>query len=191
MPVSRNREASKLARRVSERRRARKLNFLIQLSNSPQASGRSLAADGARVVLRHAALGMKRAQGRPGADLAHGPPAEKKAGGSHHRFGRDIPVFPARWLSGLYVISPGTGLIAPVIRAVRNAPSQTWPQHREARTTRLHRPRHVVRLRETRCDMSRPSHPASRVVTIAIRPSCRGGTTWMKPLIWGPSQELF
>jgi hypothetical protein len=63
---------------VSERRRARKLNFLIQLSNRPQACGRSLAADGARVVLWHAALGMKRAQGRPGADLAHGPPAEKK-----------------------------------------------------------------------------------------------------------------
>jgi len=38
----------------------------------------------------------ERAQGRPGADLAHGPPAEKKAGGSHHRFGRDIPAFPAR-----------------------------------------------------------------------------------------------
>jgi hypothetical protein len=29
----------------------------------------------------------KRAQGRQGADRTHGPPATKKAGGSHHRFG--------------------------------------------------------------------------------------------------------
>jgi len=29
----------------------------------------------------------RRAQGRPGVGLAHGPPAERKAGGSHHRFG--------------------------------------------------------------------------------------------------------
>jgi len=27
-----------------------------------------------------------------------------------------------------------------------------------------------------RCDMPRPSHPTPRVVTIAMRPSCRGGT---------------
>jgi hypothetical protein len=26
----------------------------------------------------------------------------------------DIPTLPARWLYGLYVISPGTGFIAPV-----------------------------------------------------------------------------
>jgi hypothetical protein len=30
----------------------------------------------------------KRAQGMPGDDLTHGPPATRKAGGSHHRFGR-------------------------------------------------------------------------------------------------------
>jgi hypothetical protein len=34
------------------------------------------------------------------------------------------------------VISPGTGLIAPVIRML--VAPQTWPQHREARTTRFH-----------------------------------------------------
>ncbi len=31
---------------------------------------------------------IERAQGRPGARRPHGPPATKKAGGSHHRFGR-------------------------------------------------------------------------------------------------------
>jgi hypothetical protein len=30
----------------------------------------------------------KRAQGMPGDGLTHGPPATKKAGGSHHRFSR-------------------------------------------------------------------------------------------------------
>jgi hypothetical protein len=31
---------------------------------------------------------MKRVQGMPGDGLTHGPPATKKAGGSHHRLGR-------------------------------------------------------------------------------------------------------
>jgi hypothetical protein len=32
----------------------------------------------------------KRAQGMPGDGLTHGPPAEKKAGGSNHRFSQII-----------------------------------------------------------------------------------------------------
>jgi hypothetical protein len=32
----------------------------------------------------------RRAQGMPGEGLTHGPPATKKAGGSHHRFSRII-----------------------------------------------------------------------------------------------------
>ncbi len=55
----------------------------------------------------------------PGAGRTHGPPAEKNAGGRYHRFSRDIPAFPARWFSGLYVLSPGTGCLAPVTRATR------------------------------------------------------------------------
>jgi hypothetical protein len=65
-------------------------------------------------------LDYERAQGRPGACRPHGPPAEKKAGGSHHRFGQDIPALPARVVYGLYALSSGTGFIAPVI-ARRNA----------------------------------------------------------------------
>jgi hypothetical protein len=37
----------------------------------------------------HAALEAKRAQGMPDAGRTHGPPATKKAGGSHHRQGRN------------------------------------------------------------------------------------------------------
>src|SRR5689334_10179822 len=41
-----------------------------------------------RVVRQFADPRSTRAQGRPGAGRTHGPPATKKAGGSHHRFGR-------------------------------------------------------------------------------------------------------
>jgi hypothetical protein len=43
---------------------------------------------------------------------------QKKSTRQNHRFGRDIPAFPARWLYGLYAISPGTGSLAPVARAL-------------------------------------------------------------------------
>ena len=54
----------------------------------------------------------KRAQGMPGDGLTHGPPATKKAGGSHHRCRRS-PAFPARWFTAYIAISPGTGLSCP------------------------------------------------------------------------------
>jgi len=56
----------------------------------------SRGANRARVMQR-TALESRRAQGRPGAGRARGPPANKKAGGRHHRSGRSIPAFPARW----------------------------------------------------------------------------------------------
>jgi hypothetical protein len=53
----------------------------------------------------------------PGEGLTHGPPAEKNAGGSHHRFSRSTGI-PRAMFDDLYVISPGTGLIAPVARVL-------------------------------------------------------------------------
>ena len=44
---------------------------------------------------------------------------KKNARGGYHRFGQDIPAFPARWLYGLYALSPGTGCFAPVARDAR------------------------------------------------------------------------
>jgi hypothetical protein len=58
-------------------------------------------------LCNQATLINRRAQGRPGARRPHGPRAKKNARGGHHRFGQDIPAFPARWLYGLYVPSPG------------------------------------------------------------------------------------
>jgi hypothetical protein len=40
----------------------------------------------------------------PDAGRTHGPPATKKAGGSHHRYA-ERPAFPAQWFDGLYVLS--------------------------------------------------------------------------------------
>src|SRR5215831_3463130 len=55
---------------------------------------------------------MKRAQGMPGAGCTHGPPAEKKQAAVTTGQPKQ-PAFPAQWFYGLYVISPGTGLVCP------------------------------------------------------------------------------
>ncbi len=112
-----------------------------------------------RVVRVVSPSSTKRARGMPGAGRTHGPPAKKNAGGRYHRFSRDIPAFPARWLGGLYVLSPGTGCLAPVTNG-SSSPS-AWPQHREARTLRFRRRIGLVRPHDcSRCDPMHPPHPA-------------------------------
>jgi len=61
----------------------------------------------------------------PGAGRPHGPPAAKNAGGRYHRFSRDIPAFPARWVYDLYALSP-----------VRRA---FWPPYRDNALARVAR----------------------------------------------------
>jgi hypothetical protein len=60
----------------------------------------------------------QRARGMPGEGLTHGPRAEKNARGGHHRFSRTSGI-PRAMGYGLYVVSPGTGFLAPVIHADR------------------------------------------------------------------------
>jgi len=56
----------------------------------------------------------------PGEGLTHGPPAERKqAAVTTGSAGQ--PAFPARWLDGLYVLSPGTGLFCPRDRQIITA----------------------------------------------------------------------
>jgi hypothetical protein len=62
---------------------------------------------------------MKKAQRMPGAGRTHGPPAEKNAGGSHHRFSRKHPAFPARWFDGLLRALPGDRLSCPRVATTR------------------------------------------------------------------------
>ena len=91
---------------------------------------------------------------------ARGPPAEKNAGGRNHRFSRTDPAFPARWVNVCSELSPGTGFLAPVTSATRHV-TQAWRQHRDARTTRLERPRADSRLAQQRLTDPRPPLPAS------------------------------
>src|SRR3569833_1145845 len=56
-----------------------------------------------------------------GRALAAPMAACKKARGRHHRFSRDDPAFPARWVYGCSELSPGTGCLAPVTRALVKA----------------------------------------------------------------------
>jgi hypothetical protein len=67
----------------------------------------------ARGMHRRGPHGMERARGMPGAGRTHGPPASKNAGGRNHRFSRDIPAFPARWLERLIRTLPGDRAFLP------------------------------------------------------------------------------
>ena len=96
--------------------------IISTISNSITLSGERASASSrrhrARALLQLPPSRDWRAQGRPGAGRARGLPAEKNAGSSHHRFGRTRPALPARRFYALYVISPGTGCLAPVTRAL-------------------------------------------------------------------------
>src|SRR5215475_6698463 len=115
----------------------------------------------------------------------HGPRAIKKHGeGTTGSAG--YPAFPAQWLYGLYVLSPVTGLSCHRRRAISLAQlglsvGRPGPHDFAVRAS-------TGRLAQKRLMPPRPSHPASRFVTIAIRPSHRGGTARIMPLIWGRRQ---
>ena len=121
----------------------------------------------------------------PGEGLTHGPPAIKKAGGSYHRFSRIIRHSLRDGFNAYSALSLETGLDCPhrpriVTAGLASASGgQDHTPSQSALATLVLR-RHL-----------RPSHPASHVVTIAIRPSCRGGTAHIKHLIWGRGQDIF
>ena len=106
----------------------------------------------------------RRAQGMPGEGPTHGPPAEKSAGGRHHRQSRSTGIPCATVLT--------------LIRSLPGAPA-CWPpwrqcafahcaghQHRGVGTLRLHVRSLAVRPRipRTRC---------GKTTAIAPRPACR------------------
>jgi hypothetical protein len=75
---------------------------------------------------------------------------------------------------GLYALSLGTGVLAPIACAL--VAPQAWHQHRDAGTTRLHRPRCAVRRRTNSSPRHHRVHRISSptLVTIAKRPSSSG-----------------
>src|SRR5690349_6880100 len=106
----------------------------------------------------------------PGEGLTHGPRAVKKARGRNHRFSRIIRHSLRNGFTA-YTYSPREpGFIAPVVRSVRHASElglsvgRPGPYDFAVRIS-------AVRPHDKSCaSLSRPSHPASRFVTIAHTP---------------------
>jgi hypothetical protein len=101
---------------------------------------------------------------------------QQKSTRQNHRLGRDIPAFPARWLGGLYVISPGTGSFAPVARNARREHrdldlSTGGQDHTISPAHQIVRPRKQAHVATRHAH--RIPHPTS--VTTAKRPLLRGG----------------
>ena len=108
--------------------------------------------------------------GKTGRRLAPMVRVQQKSTRQNHRLSRNRPAFPAQWFYGLYALSPVTGLCC------HRRP------HRSSRcelSLSVGRPGphdfavriSAVRPHERSCaSPSRPSHPASRFVTIAHTP---------------------
>jgi len=78
-------------------------------------------------------------------------------------------------LDGLYALSSGTALFAPVV--LRIICRNTWHQHRDARTTRFRRRIGLfVRMTRSRCKPTRPPHPRLNVRDDREAPLLRAGT---------------
>jgi hypothetical protein len=149
-------------------------------------------AEGIRLIvlaaLKHpslasvASLWEQRAQGRPGAGRTHGPPANKKAGGSHHRLGLITRPSLRNGVTAYSALSPETGLSCPRRRAIisRDLTSASGGQDHTPSPSVLAR----SSARQARCDPTRPSHPAPNVRDDREAPSCERGTERMMLLIY-------
>jgi hypothetical protein len=134
---------------------------------------------------------------REGRVLAHthGPPAEQKAGGSHHRYEPNIRPSLRDWFYGLYVISPGTGFLAPVIGVM--------PSHREAMSRSIvanlapaperqdHTTSPSMPACIRRCSLHVHRSPHSTYRDDAYAPLRRGGITQEKHDFWKNEIEIF
>jgi hypothetical protein len=145
-----------------------------KLRSRPRPSARVPAAQSVRVLVGTRPLHSEGA-GNAGCRLAPTVSARKIA--QKARVDPQVqpgqPGIPCTVVYGLLRALLGeTRLCCHRRRRDANASSPTWHLHQGARTTRLRRPR-PCRSSPTH---PRPPHPASRFVTIAIRPSWRGGT---------------
>jgi len=81
----------------------------------------------------------ERARGMPGEGLTHGPPAERKAGGSHHRFSRSTGIPRAMGLRFIRAL-PGDRLCCPrhpqiVVRELDLSTGRSGPHDFTVRTS--------------------------------------------------------
>src|SRR5436189_3106092 len=130
----------------------------------------------ARVLQILCSLFEQRAQGKPGADCARSTVC-KKRNNAHgfDRYSRDIPAFPAQWLYGLYVLSPGKRPFLPPLPAGLTA--NVAPGSRRQDHTISPYAADVSSGERTRLTPQRPSQPAPRSVTIAQNVP-HGGAGW-------------
>ena len=112
-------------------------------SNS-RACRRDPAARGVREMQRRPPSTMMRAQGMPGEGLAHGPPANKNAGGRYHRFSRTSGIPCAAVLTLIRDLLGAPGLLA-TVATTRVTHAIAGHQHRGVRTTRLHVRKRIIR----------------------------------------------
>jgi hypothetical protein len=88
----------------------------------------------------------------------HGPPANKKAGGSHHRYSRLRHSLRNGFTA--YTCSPWRpGLFAPIARSVRHAANLASASGGQDHTTSPSAPAPFVRTKDARASPKRPSHP--------------------------------
>ena len=103
--------------------------------------------------------GRQRAQGRPGAGRTHGPPAAKKAGGSHHRLGRDTRPSLRNGFNGLLRALPGDRAFLPP------SPRGSYPGNLASASgcqDHTTSPSAIVSFVRATCALT-PSHPALNV----------------------------
>jgi len=155
-------------------------------------ASRSRGANRVRVVGETAPSTSRRAQGMPGAGRNPWPASNKKSWRQLPQVQPNHPGIPCAMVLTLIARSPWEpGFLAPIAREI--IIPRTWPQRREARTTRLRSPhRDRSSARQTRCNPIRPSHPAPNVRDDREAPllsEC--GTARIMPLIWGRRQGVF
>jgi hypothetical protein len=110
----------------------------------------------------------------PGEGLTHGPPATRKAGGSHHRFSRIIRHSLRDGFNGVLRAPRGPGFLAPVARD--HLASLTPASGCQDHTTSPSASATFVRTNRRARDQSVHRIPASRSVTIGRHvPLHRGG----------------
>ena len=115
---------------------------------------------------------LKRAQGMPDAGRTHGPPAKEKAGGRRHRFSRNNRHSLRDGFNGVLRALPGNrAFLLPSPAAFVTPASLTPASGCQDHTTSPSAKTPFVRTSDRARRHSVHRSPASRVVTIAMRPS--------------------
>jgi len=133
---------------------------------------------------------LKRAQAMPGAGRNPWPPCNQKSTGKEPQVQPNHPASPARWRYSLYVLSPVTGLYCHRRRTIRLARlglsvGRPGPYDFAVRIS-------AVRPHDKSCaSPPRPSHPASRLVTIAHTPLSLRRDGWTIRLILPSAKQKY